>query len=83
MGAKSLELCLTLCDPTDYSSVHGILRAKIMKWVAIPSYRGSSRPRDQIDIRSNSMTLDKLLNQYAQFPHVYNDYTYFVVRKIK
>ena len=29
------------------------------------------------------MTLDKLLNQYAQFPHVYNDYTYFVVRKIK
>ena len=36
----------TLCDPTDRSppgsSVHGILQAKILEWVAIPSSRGSS-----------------------------------------
>ena len=44
------QSCLTLCDPTDCSppdsSVHGILQARILKWVAMPSSRGSSRPRD-------------------------------------
>ena len=37
--AKSLQLCLTLCDPMDSSppgsSVHGILQARILEWVAI------------------------------------------------
>ena len=36
--------CLTLCDPMDYSppgsSVHGILQARILEWVAIPISRG-------------------------------------------
>ena len=45
-AAKSLQLCLTLCNPTDCnlidSSVHGILQAKILEWVAMPSPRGSS-----------------------------------------
>ena len=45
------QLCLTLCDPVDYrplgSSVHGILQARILEWVAIPFSRGSSWPRDQ------------------------------------
>ena len=44
-------LCLTLCDPMDSSppgsSVHGILQARMLEWVAIPFFRGSSRPRDQ------------------------------------
>ena len=43
MHAKSLQLCLTLCDPIDYSlpssSAHGILQARILEWVAIPSSR--------------------------------------------
>ena len=38
------------CDPMDYSllgsSVHGILQARILEWVAMPFSRGSSRPRD-------------------------------------
>ena len=38
--------CLTLCDHVDCSppgsSVHGILQAKILEWVAMPSSRGSS-----------------------------------------
>ena len=38
-AAKSLQLCLTLCDPTDGSppgsSVPGILQARILEWVAI------------------------------------------------
>ena len=40
------QLCLTLCDPVDYSlpgsSVHGISQARILEWVAVPSSRGSS-----------------------------------------
>ena len=39
MGAKLLQLCLTLCDPMDYtppgSSVHGISLARRLEWVAI------------------------------------------------
>ena len=44
------QLCLTLCDPMECflpgSSVHGIIQARILEWVAIPLSRGSSRPRD-------------------------------------
>ena len=42
------QSCLTLCSPMGSgSSVHGILQARILEWVAMPSYRGSSQPRDQ------------------------------------
>ena len=44
------QLYLTLCDPMDCSppgsSVHGILQARILEWVAISFSRGSSLPRD-------------------------------------
>ena len=47
---ESLQSCPTACDPMDCSppgsSVHGILQARILEWVAMPSSRGSSRPRD-------------------------------------
>ena len=40
------QSCLTLCDPMDCSpsgsSVHGILHARILEWVAIPFFGGSS-----------------------------------------
>ena len=39
------QSCLTLCDPMDYT-VHGILQARILEWVALPISRGSSQPRD-------------------------------------
>ena len=38
-----MVLCLTLCDPMDYT-VHGILQAKILEWVTIPFSRGFSHP---------------------------------------
>ena len=45
------QSCPTLCDPMDCSlpgsSVHGILQARILEWVAIPVSGGSSQPRDQ------------------------------------
>ena len=41
--------CLTLCNLLDCSllgfSVHGILHARILEWVAFPFSRGPSRPR--------------------------------------
>ena len=44
--AQSLQLCPILCDPVDCSppgsSVHGILQARILEWVAMPSFRGCS-----------------------------------------
>ena len=52
--AKLLQSCPTLCNPVDHSllgsSVHRILQARILKWVAMPFSRGSSRPRDRIPI---------------------------------
>ena len=46
--AKLLQLCLTLCDAMDcsppVSSVHGILQARILEWVAMPFSSGSSQP---------------------------------------
>ena len=52
--AKSLQSCLTLCDPMDYSlpvfSVHEILQAKILEWAAISFSRGLSQPRDQTHV---------------------------------
>ena len=45
------QSCPTLCGPMDCSppgsSVHRILQARIVEWVAIPSSRGSSWPRNQ------------------------------------
>ena len=41
--------CSTLCNPMDYR-VHGILQARILKWVAFPFSGASSKPRDQNQI---------------------------------
>ena len=46
---KVAQLCPTLCDPMDHT-VHGILQARILEWVAIPFSRGSSQPRDQTQV---------------------------------
>ena len=43
------ESYLTLCDPLDYT-VHGILQASILGWVAFPFSRGSSHPRDRTQV---------------------------------
>ena len=45
------QSCLTLRDPVDCGlpgfSIHGILQARILEWVAISFSRGSSQPKDQ------------------------------------
>ena len=49
-SGKLLHSCSILCNPMDSSlpgsSVHGILQARILEWVALPSSRGSSRTSD-------------------------------------
>ena len=51
---KVTQSCWALCDPTDYT-VHGIIQAKILEWVAFPFSRGSSQPR------SPTLQVDSLL----------------------
>ena len=46
--SKSLSR-VRLCDPMDYT-VHGILQARILEWVAFPFSRGSSQPRDRTQV---------------------------------
>ena len=53
-SAKLLQSCPTLCDPMDCSppgsSVQQILQTRTLEWVATPSSRGSSQPRDQTQV---------------------------------
>ena len=67
--AKSLQLCLTVCDPMDCnllgSSVHGILQERILEWVAMPSSRGSSQPRDRTCVSNISWLADKFFSMRA------------------
>ena len=46
-AAKSLQSCLTLSDPMDYSPpgsyIHGILQARVLEWGAIAFSRGGAR----------------------------------------
>ena len=44
LKVKVVQSCPTLWDPMDYT-VHGILQAKILEWVAVPFSRVSSQPR--------------------------------------
>ena len=66
--AKTFQSCPTLCDPMDCSlpssSVHGILQARILGWVAVPSSRESSLPRDQTHISYFSWTGRQFLYHY-------------------
>ena len=59
------QSCPTLCDPMDCSlpgfSVHGILQARVVEWVAISFSRGSSDP----GIEPGSPTLQRTRDQIA------------------
>ena len=46
---KAAQSCPALCDSMDYT-VHGILQARILEWLAFPFSRGSSQPRDQTQV---------------------------------
>ena len=75
MNVFITQLCVALCDHMDCSlpgsSVHWILQARILEWVAILFSRGSSQPRDQTHV--SSIAADSLLYEiyiyiYIHFP---------------
>ena len=51
---KVAQACLTLCNAMDCSlpgsSIHGILQARILEWVAVPFSRVSSQLRDRTQV---------------------------------
>ena len=49
MKVKVTQSCPILWDPMDYT-VHGILQARILEWVAFPFSKGSSQPRDRTQV---------------------------------
>ena len=61
------QLCLTLYDPVDCSpagsSFHGILLARILERVAMPSSRGSSQPKDRTWVSCMAVTREALTPQ--------------------
>ena len=76
-------LYLTLCDSINYSlpgsSVHGNSPGKILEWVAMPSSRGSSQPRDRIQvscIAGGFFTVSHLYGTYGEYgsPPVREEY---------
>ena len=68
MEVKVAQWCPTLCDPMDYA-VHGILRVRILEWVAIPFSRGSSFGLQGIFFRSpgnrTQVSLFKFFESYV------------------
>ena len=82
MSAKLLQSYLTLCDLMYYSPpgssvhsplrIHGILQARILEWVAMPSSRGSSLPRDRTQV---SCIADRFFTSWAtrEGPHQHID----------
>ena len=66
LAAKWLQLCSTLCDPTECSppgsSVHGILKERKLEWVATSSSRGSFWPRDWTRVSCGFCTTGTFFN---------------------
>ena len=62
------QSCPTLFVPMDCSlpgsSLHGILQARVLEWVAISFSRGSSQLRDQTGVKSKVMNLDIYLRRF-------------------
>ena len=62
-------------DPMDCSSpgyVHGILQSRILEWVAMSPFRGSSGPRDRIHLSSISCIADGLFTAKPPGKPLYN-----------
>ena len=49
LKVKIVQSCMALCNPMNYT-VHGIIQARIVEWVAIPFFGGFSQPSDQTQV---------------------------------
>ena len=76
MHGQSLHSCLTLWDSMDCSppgsSVRGILRARILEWVIMPSSKGSFWPRDQTCV---SCVADRFFTHWTTLEAPLSGYT--------
>ena len=74
-GGEVAQLCLTLCNPVDCNllgfSVHGILQARILEWIAISFSRGSSRPG--IEPGSHASKADALTSEPPGIDQIMNN----------
>ena len=74
MKVKVAQLCLTLYNPINCSlpgsSVHGILQARLLEWVAIPFSR--SLPNPGIEPGSPALKADSLPSELPGKPNVYH-----------
>ena len=73
--AKSLQLCLTLCNAMDCSSpgssVHGLLQGRILEWVASPSFRhGGVYTGIKIKVSSSAWSSHDLPLLLYRFPYL-------------
>ena len=78
---KVSQSCPTLCDLMDYT-VHGILQARILEWVAFPFSRGSSQPRSptlQADFFLPAGPQGKLVREGSARVGIYNSSMIFVI----
>ena len=78
------QSCPTLCDPVDCNllgfSVHGILQARILEWIAISFSRGSSPPRDRTQV---SRIGGKHFNLWATRECIIQDFNYSLIEQWK
>ena len=72
---KVARSCPTPCDPMDYT-VHGVVQARILEWVAFPSSRGSSQPRDR---RQVSHTAGRFFTSWATREWALNMYLELII----
>ena len=84
------QSCLTLCDTMDCSlpgsSIHVIVQSRILEWVAMPSSKGSSQPRDWIHvscIAGRFFTTDYLGTHQYNTPPIMNCVLFFMQRDNK
>ena len=74
--AQLLQLCLTFCDFMDCSlagsSVHGVLQVRTLEWIATPSSRGSSWPRDWTHICYISCIAGRFFNQRSPYRYPFS-----------
>ena len=87
MRAKPLQPYLTLCDPMDCSlpasSVHGILQARILEWVAMTFSRGSSQPRGGTWVSYVSCIGKQVLCHWCHLGSPYGRFKQMLIREGK
>ena len=88
MCAKSLQSCLTLCNPMDHSppgsSVHGILQARVLEWVAVPPLGDLPDPETELESLTSPALAGGFFTTSATWeaPIDQNTWVYFIFKEL-